>query len=42
LDENGHLVSTMIAHARQQTNVSEFSYQLAAGRTQTSGETGKK
>jgi len=31
LDENGHLVSMTIEHARQQTDVSEFSYQLAAG-----------
>jgi len=31
LDENGHLVSMTIEHAKQQTNVSEFSYQLAIG-----------
>jgi uncharacterized protein YuzE len=31
LDENGHLVSMTIEHARQQTDVSEFSYQLATG-----------
>ena len=31
LDENGHLVSMTIEHAKQQTNVSEFSYQLATG-----------
>jgi hypothetical protein len=42
LDENGHLMSTMIERAKRQTDVREFSYQLAAGRTQTSGETGRK
>ena len=29
LDENGRVVSMTIEHAKQQTNVSEFSYQLA-------------
>jgi uncharacterized protein YuzE len=28
LDENGHVVSMTIEHAKQQTDVSEFSYQL--------------
>ena len=31
LDENGQLVSMTIEHAKQQTNVSEFSYQQVAG-----------
>jgi uncharacterized protein YuzE len=30
LDEDGRLVSMTIEHARQQMNVMEFSYQLAA------------
>jgi uncharacterized protein YuzE len=30
LDEDGRLVSMTIEHAKQQTNVTEFSYQLAA------------
>ncbi len=30
LDEKGHVVSMTIEHARQQTDVAEFSYQLAA------------
>ncbi len=30
LDEEGHLVSMTIEHAKQQTNVGEFSYQTAA------------
>jgi uncharacterized protein YuzE len=29
LDESGHVVSMTIEHAREQTDVSEFSYQLA-------------
>jgi len=29
LDENGHVVSMTIEHAKQQTDLSEFSYQLA-------------
>ncbi len=29
LDEDGYLVSMTIEHAKQQTNVGEFSYQLA-------------
>ncbi len=29
LDEEGHVVCMTIEHARQQTNVDEFSYQLA-------------
>ncbi|MBM4048068.1 MAG: DUF2283 domain-containing protein [Planctomycetes bacterium] len=29
LDERGRLVSMTVEHARQQMNVSEFSYQLA-------------
>jgi len=28
-DEGGHVVSMTIEHAKQQTDVSEFSYQLA-------------
>jgi uncharacterized protein YuzE len=31
LDDQGHLVSMTIEHAKQQINVTEFSYQLAAG-----------
>ena len=31
LDEDGRVVSMTIEHARQQTDVGEFSYQLAAG-----------
>jgi len=31
LDENGHLVSMTVEHAKQQTDVGEFSYQLATG-----------
>jgi hypothetical protein len=31
MDEEGHLVSMTIEHAKQQMNVTEFSYQLAAG-----------
>ncbi len=30
MDEEGHLVSMTIEHAKQQMNVAEFSYQLAA------------
>jgi uncharacterized protein YuzE len=30
LDENGLVVSMTIEHAKQQTDVAEFSYQLAA------------
>lgn len=30
LDEDGHIVSMTIEHAKQQTDVSEFSYQFAA------------
>ncbi len=30
LDESGRVVSMTIEHARQQTDVAEFSYQLAA------------
>ncbi|MDI9430519.1 MAG: DUF2283 domain-containing protein [Sedimentisphaerales bacterium] len=29
MDEEGHLVSMTIEHAKQQMNVTEFSYQLA-------------
>ena len=29
LDEAGHLVSITVEHAKEQTNVSEFSYHLA-------------
>ncbi|MBN2465105.1 DUF2283 domain-containing protein [candidate division WOR-3 bacterium] len=29
LDEDGHVVSMTIEHAKQQTDVAEFSYQLA-------------
>ena len=29
LDENGHVVSLTIEHAKQQMDVNEFSYQLA-------------
>ena len=29
LDESGHVVSMTIEHAKQQTDVAEFSYQLA-------------
>ena len=29
-DEDGHIVSMTIEHAKQQTDVSEFSYQLAS------------
>lgn len=31
LDEEGRLVSMTIEHAKQQTDVREFSYQLASG-----------
>ena len=31
LDEEGRLVSMTIEHAKQQMNVNEFSYHLAAG-----------
>jgi uncharacterized protein YuzE len=31
MDEQGRLVSMTIEHAKQQMNVTEFSYQLAAG-----------
>ena len=31
LDESGQLVSMTIEHAKQQTNVGEFSYQQVAG-----------
>jgi uncharacterized protein YuzE len=31
LDDQGNLVSMTIEHAKQQMNVTEFSYQLAAG-----------
>lgn len=30
LDEDGHVVSMTIEHAKQQTDISEFSYQLAS------------
>ena len=30
LDEEGHVVSLTIEHAKQQTDVTEFSYQLAS------------
>lgn len=30
LDADGHLVSMTIEHAKEQTNVTEFSYQLAS------------
>lgn len=30
-DEDGRVVSMTIEHAKQQTDVTEFSYQLAAG-----------
>jgi uncharacterized protein YuzE len=30
LDESGHVVSMTIEHAKQQTDVDEFSYRLAA------------
>jgi len=30
LDDKGQLVSMTIEHAKQQTNVNEFSYQMAA------------
>ncbi len=30
LDEQGHLVSMTIEHAKQQTDLREFSYQLAS------------
>ena len=30
LDESGHVVSMTIEHAKQQTDVAEFSYRLAA------------
>lgn len=30
-DEDGRVVSITIEHAKQQTDVTEFSYQLAAG-----------
>jgi uncharacterized protein YuzE len=30
LDEHGHLVSMTIEHAKEQTNVTEFTYQLAS------------
>ncbi len=29
-DKNGHVVSMTVEHAKQQTDVNEFSYQLAA------------
>ncbi len=29
LDQNGHVVSMTIEHAKQQTDISEFSYQTA-------------
>jgi uncharacterized protein YuzE len=29
VDKNGHVVSMTIEHAKQQTDVNEFSYQLA-------------
>ncbi len=29
-DENGHVVSMTVEHAKQQTDVNEFSFQLAA------------
>jgi uncharacterized protein YuzE len=29
VDKNGHVVSITIEHAKQQTDVNEFSYQLA-------------
>ena len=32
LDEQGHLVSMTIEHAKQQTDLREFSYQLADAR----------
>lgn len=31
LDESGHVVSMTIEHAKQQTDVGEFSYQRAVG-----------
>ncbi len=31
MDEEGRLVSMTVEHAKQQMNVTEFSYQLAAG-----------
>ena len=31
LDDDGHLVSMTIEHAKQQTNVREFSYQQVGG-----------
>ena len=38
LDEQGHLVSMTIEHAKQQTDLHEFSYQLAnASGSNTSG-----
>ncbi|MDY6892275.1 MAG: DUF2283 domain-containing protein [Chloroflexota bacterium] len=33
LDEDGHLVSMTIEHAKQQTNVREFSYQQVEGQS---------
>ena len=33
LDEQGHLVSMTIEHAKQQTDLREFSYQLADTRS---------
>ena len=36
LDEEGHLVSMTIEHAGQQTDLREFSYQLASAKTGTS------
>jgi uncharacterized protein YuzE len=33
LDEQGHLVSMTIEHAKQQTDLREFSYQLAETRS---------
>ncbi len=30
IDKNGHVVSMTVEHAKQQTDVNEFSYQLAA------------
>ncbi len=29
VDQNGHVVSMTVEHAKQQTDVNEFSYQLA-------------
>lgn len=31
VDKDGHIVSMTVEHAKQQTDVNEFSYQLATG-----------